>query len=187
MPTYLDPLNGISLSAAIAESAVSARVDRIRLTCYELWHASRTEPLRVVADTEPLTATLEASAPRNPSESVVFMASGVTYDVPEESTDAASAEINLRIDNVSGHVYDMFAAAEVSSDPAIRDSLWELIERVYASDDTSAPAVIPVFKTTPVRVSMNGATAIITCRARNPANRAIPAISFTPESYPGLV
>lgn len=187
MPTYQDPLNGLTESDALAEAAAVASIARAVLMTYELWHPSMTAPVRVVVDEEPMLATLEGDAPRNAGEEVLFMASRVQVQRPEESDKAESPEISLRVDNVSGYVSDALRTARESTDPAIRDATWQLIERVYASDDTTAPHRLPVFKVTPIRVGIAGATAIFTAAYRDSANTGIPAISFTPEAYPGLL
>jgi hypothetical protein len=187
MPTYLDPVSGLSLSQALVQAATAAPAHRARLCCYELMHASRTYPIRVVNDTVPLVATLEADAPRDASSEVTFSACRVSADIADESPDSPAGQVDLRIDNVSGHIMDMLRSALNHPSAAVRAAPWELIERVYVSDETDGPAILPVFKVTPIRVTVSGAAAVISCRARNPSNRSIPAITFTPESYPGLV
>jgi len=187
MPTYLDPENGVELSVALAEAATYAPIGRAMLTTYELWHPSMTTPVRVVVNQEAISATLEDDAPRNPSEDVVFLASRVVHQIPEESDQAASPEILLRVDNVTGFLADALRTAREETDPLIRDAQWELIERVYASDDLTAPHILPVFKVTVRRVSMQGPTAILTAAYRDSVNTGIPAITFTPEAYPGLL
>src|SRR5512132_306825 len=95
---YLPEENGLTLSEALAEAAYAAPVSRAMLTTYELWHASMAAPVRVVVDEQALSAVLEADAPRNPGEDVVFMASRVTHQIPEESDQAQSPEVILRVD-----------------------------------------------------------------------------------------
>ena len=187
MPNYLPEENGLTLSEALAEAAYAAPITRAMLTTYELWHASMSAPVRVVVDEQPLSAVLEADAPRNPGEDVVFLASRVTHEIPEESDQAQSPEIILRVDNVTGYIADALRTARNQTDPAIRDSPWQLIERVYASDDTTAPHILPVFKTSVRRIVMQGPTAVLTAAYRDSVNTSIPAITFTPESYPGLL
>lgn len=187
MPSYLDPLHGLSISEALAEDAIGADVSRVKLHTFELWHPSMTEPTRVVVDTQPLTATLEDDAPRNPGEEVEFLASYIEFDVPEEAEARGANEINFSIENVTQFVSEALEAARESTDPAVRDATWQLIERVYMSDDTSAPAKRPVFKITLKRVTMSGGIAQFTAAYRPSANTSIPAITFTPEYYSGLL
>lgn len=186
MPTMTDPENGLSLSEALLESAMYATITRVMLTTYEVWHPSMNVPVRVVVDQQALTGTLEASAPRNPSEAVVFTPCNVQYERPEESDDAKAPEMILRVDNITGLISDALRRARLSTDPAVRDAPWELIERVFASDDASGPDILPVFKVALVRVSRNDTTAIFTAAYRDSVNFQIPAVMFTPESYSGL-
>lgn len=187
MPTYLDPLNGISLSEALAEAAVYAPITRVILQTLELWHPVMTAPVRVVVNTEAITATLEASAPRNGGEAVTFIASQIQVDLPEESDKPESPSLVVTVSNVNLQIKRIIDAIRASSDPAIRDARWELIERVYVSDDLSAPHKIPVLKLTAIRAQMQGELAAFTATYTDSANTSIPATTFTPESYPGLL
>jgi hypothetical protein len=157
------------------------------LETIELWHPSMASSVRLVVDEVNLIATLEIDAPRNPGETVTFKACYMVIEKPEESDKAATPEVTIRIDNVSGDIADVLDTARESSDPSIRDATWQLIERVYASDDATGPAVLPTFKLTPIRVAMQGASALVTAAYRPSVNTSIPAITFTPEKYPGLL
>lgn len=181
------PENGLSLSEALLEAAMYAPISRVMLTTYEVWHPSMTVPVRVVVDHQALTATLEADASRNPGEEVDFIPCNVSYERPEESDEAKSPEMNLRVDNITGAISDALRRARLATDPEVRDATWELIERVYASDDASGPHILPVFKVALVRVSRNDSVAIFTAAYRDSVNTSIPAITFTPEAYPGLL
>jgi hypothetical protein len=144
-------------------------------------------PVRLVIDEVDLVATLEADAPRNAGETVTFTASRVDAEISEESDRGQTPEIRLRIDNVTGVITDALRTARGATSPAVRDAPWQLIERTYMSDDTSAPAILPVFKVTLVSVSMQGPTAVFTAAYRDSVNTSVPAITFTPEAYPGLL
>lgn len=180
MPTYLDPLHGVTLSVALAEAAAIAPVTRVMLHTFELRHAALPAPIRIVNDHANLLATLEAGAPLNPSTEVEFLACPVRIQRPEESAAAQSPSITLSVDNVSGAVSDALALARGSND------LWEVTERVYASDDTSAPAVLPPLTLTMVTAEITATGASITASFGDPVNVAVPAITFTSTEYPGL-
>lgn len=186
MPTFLDPVNGLSLSEALVELAIAANADNLRLCAYELWHPSMTVPIRIVNDTEPLTATLEDDAPRNAGESVFHIACDIDVDAVDENGDAGTGEREFRVDAVTGDIKDALDLANAALDAAVRDAPWQIIERVYLLSDTSAPHVRPVFKCTAVRVTLQGDRAVFAAAYRASANTAIPAITFTPESYPTL-
>lgn len=187
MPVYLEPLNGIAISEAMAESAIGARVDRIMLSTFELWHPVMDAPIRAVVDTEPLVATLEATAPRNPLEAVDFKPTTMQIEFPEESESGNSPTLTLTVSNVSRMLKDVLDAIRDSLDPSVLYGQWELIERVYASDDTTAPAKLPVLKLTVTKVRTQGPLSTLTAAYRDSANTAVPAVTFTPEAYPGLL
>lgn len=187
MPTYRGPLNGLSMSEALAEDAQSAGVTRVKLSTLELWHPSMTEPVRVVIDPTPLLATLEDDAPRNAGEEVSFTPCYVEFPPREETEANGPMEVDFTISNVNQLVSEALTLARESDDPAVRDALWQVIERVYMSDDTDAPHVLPVFKITLARVTLAGGTAVFTGAYRPSSVTSIPAITFTPQYYSGLL
>lgn len=177
MPIYQTPRNGVSLSVAAAEAAAIARVTRVMLYTYELSHSSLDEPIRVVNDHQSLTAYLESGSPNTPVE---FMAASVRVTRPEESDTASTPQITLTVDNVSGQVSDAIRAANGSLD------MWTITERIYASDDLTAPAVMPPLSLIASSIAMTGVQCQIACSFGDPANVAVPAITFKREDYPGL-
>lgn len=180
MPQYLPPRKGTRLSQAYAEAATHAPVMRAMLRCYELWHPTLDEPVRIVNDFEPLVAVLESSAPRNPSQQVEFVAAVVTAARPEESDEAATPTIDITLDNVAGLMTAALDRARGST------AEWQFIERVYASDDLSGPAVVPVLVLTFSSVVMAGGAAKLKASFGDPVNAPVPRLTFTPEEYPGL-
>lgn len=180
MPTYLPPRKGVTFSEAYAQAAAYAPIRRAMVRTYELWHPSLPAPARIVAQMDDIDATLEATAPRNPGETVNFLASFVEASRSEESDEAATPSVNVTIDNVSGILSDALAAARGSMVP------WELIERVYASDDLSGPAQLPVLKLTFTESVIDGTTAILKASYGDPVNFSVPRLTYKPEEYPGL-
>jgi hypothetical protein len=186
MPTFLPPLNGVTYSEAYAEAAAYASITRVMLMTYELWHPVMSAPVRVVVNQEAIDATLEDTAPRNAGEEVHFIASSVQAEIPEESDGSASPTLQVHVANVTRQLKQTLDAIRESNDPTIRDARWQLIERVYASDDLTGPHRLPVFKLTVIRVATSGNRATLTAAYRDSANTAIPSATFTPERYPGL-
>lgn len=180
MPTYLPPRKGVRISEAYAAAAVSAPVQRAMLSAYELWHPTLAAPVRVVHNPDPIVATLEATAPRNPGEAVEFFAAWVQVGRLEESDGAASPEIQIQIDNVSGPMSDALDVARGSRE------LWEVIERVYASDDLSGPAQLPVLRLTLTAAGLAGPLCEFKASHGDPVNIDIPSVTFIPEEYPGI-
>lgn len=187
MPDYLNPLNGLEISEALAEDAIGAGVDDVKVSAFEIWHPSMSEPTRVVVDSDAMLATLEADAPRNAGEEVNHLACSILFDVAEESGALGNGEMSFQISNINQFISEALDLARESEDPDIRDATWQLIERVYMRSDTSAPHKLPVLKITLARVTMQGGTAVFTAAWRPSSNTSIPAITFTPEYYSGLL
>lgn len=171
---YLDELNGVTLSEAYAEAAAAAPIDRVILNTYELTHPTFAEPIRIVNDHAPLTATLETG------ETVEFVACPVEIVAPEESDSGRSPTISVRIDGVSSILAGQLDAAIGTMDRI------GIIERIYASDDTSAPAVLPPLRLTLREVSVSEMTVTATAGFDDPINIGFPAKSYTSGEYPGL-
>lgn len=142
MPTYLPSRLGLSHSEAIAEAYASATAGDPVLLTLEVSHPAFSEPARVVNDFRDLTATLEATAPYNPSTAVLFSAVPFRYTKPEQTAESANAgapaAVGIEIDNVSGYIAELLIQAKESMEPVT------VIEREYLPSDTSAPHVVPV-------------------------------------------
>jgi hypothetical protein len=136
--------------------------------------------VRVVRDHVPLSATLEDDAPVNAGETVDFMASAVKVSRPEESDGAGAAEVTLTIDNISGEISNALRAARGSLDT------WEVTERIYASDDTTGPASLPVLTLTLTGVRTTPESAVFKASFGDPVNVSVPRLTFKRNEYPGL-
>lgn len=171
---------GVTLTEAIQEAAAIAPVQRVMLYAYELWHPTMSAPVRFVNDAAALTATLEAGAPRNAGAAVLFDACPIELKRPEESDTAASPTIDLSRGDVAGVLKAGVDAARGSLEP------WQLIERVYASDDLSGPALLPPLSFELVRVDIIGTGAGVSAQYDDDFNTAVPRITFKRSEYPGL-
>lgn len=180
MPIFDEPLHGVSLSEALKEAAVIAPVHRTVLYTFELRHASLDEPVRVVLNHEPITATLEVTAPVDAGIAVEFLAARVQVGRPEESESASSPTVTLTITNVSGLISEALRQARGSLE------LWEVTERVYTSDDLTCPAILPPLTLTVSSFEYDGVSATLTCSFGDSINVSVPRATFTPEQYPGL-
>lgn len=187
MPTFNSPLNGVSFSAAYAEAITTARIDRVMLPTYELRHPSFVDPvtglayaIRIVNDHQDLTATLEATAPVNPSTAVLFSALPVEVSGPDESDSGQTPAITFTIDGVSQLLVQQLDYAIAGLTPVT------VTERIYASDDLSSPAVTPVLTMTLRDVQVTDTK--VTARAvfYDPSNRGFPKQEYTSAQYPGL-
>lgn len=181
MPTYQSPRHGVSLSEALAEAATVAPLGRPMLSTFELWHEDLPDgPIYIVSDHADLLATIESTADRNASTEVEFIAAPVRIARPEESDTAATPEITLEADNVSGELSDALKRTRDSLEP------WVLIERIYAADDTSAPAVMPPMQMTLTGAEIAGAVAQLRASFGDSVNVSVPRITFKRSEYPGL-
>lgn len=180
MPTFLPQLQGVSLSEAEAEAATIAPITRVPLDALEFWHPSFTEPARIVNDRVPLTATLEADAPRNAGETVTFQAVGVTVVWPSETDDASAPRLQLQVDGVSALLIEQLDRAVDTLDPVV------LIARRYMSDDLSGPSRDKQLhlELTDVQCSETRITA--SCLFSDPASSRFPSRAYTRARYPGL-
>lgn len=184
MPVFNAPIHGLNLSEALKEAAAIAPVGRAVLYAYELWHPTMSEPVRVVRNHEPITAGLEEFAPRNVGEFVTYMASAIRVSRPPEGDQAEAPSINITVDNVSAELTQALRVARQSVIGALQQ--WELIERVYCSDDLTAPDIDPPSTFTLSQVTYDAVTATLTANFGDPVNVGIPALTFKPEEYPGL-
>lgn len=171
---------GVTFSDAYTEAIGSAPLQRAMLYAYELWHPSFDAPVRFVNDTAPLMATLEPGAPRNAGEVVEFLACTLVMERPTESDSAAAPQLKLQKPGVSSLLKDALDKARGSLVP------WELIERVYASDNTTELAQSPPLTLSPSSVKLDALAGSFVASIADQANIAIPATTFKRTEYPGL-
>lgn len=169
-----------TLSQAIREAYASAPVDVIPYDTLELRHSAFTAPIRVVAAHDNLTATLEADAPVDGGEAVLFVGYAFAFRRPEVSMSAVP-EIEIVIDNVSGEIIDNIEASLETTE------VIEMTYRPYVSTDLSAPQMDP-----PMTVTISHIEAIngtVTARATfgDLGNQLFPSEAYTAQRFPGLV
>lgn len=180
MPTYNPPLHGVAQSVAYAEAAAVAPIQRAMLWAYELWHPTLAEPVYFVNDRVDLAATIEAGAARNGGTEQTFIACLLEVQRPEESDAAASPEVTLSREGISGLLADAFAGARGSLVP------WELVERCYASDDTAAPAKLPVLTYHLSSATLTSRAASVRASFADFGNVSVPRLTFRRAEYSGL-
>jgi hypothetical protein len=183
MPTYKNAHHGVELSEALHEAAVTANVKRVMLATFELYHPIGTPdgPIYVVNNLEGITATIEVLAARRAGYAVDFLPCAVTIGRPEEADTTATPEITLTVSNVSGLMSDALRSARGSLAP------WEIIERDYASDDLSGPAMLPPLQLYLSHADISGELLTLTASFGDSANVSVPRLTFRREQYPGLV
>lgn len=172
--------HGVTLKTALQEATTKAPLTRAMLYAYEFWHPTMSAPVRFVNDTADLTATLEATAPRDAGAAVEFIACPVAIKRPEESDTAGNPTVELGRADVSGLLKRVLDAARGSTAP------FEIIERVYASDVLTGPAMLPPLTFEVTEVSISGQTANLAASYGDFANVAVPRSIFRRVEYPGL-
>jgi hypothetical protein len=183
MPDFLPARRGLSLSEAYAEAATYAPAGRVMLETLEFYQplGTPTGPVRVVNDDADFTATLELDAPRDPGAEVEFMAASLGISRADESDQEGSPELTVTAGNVSGEMSAAVRRARGSLVP------WELIGRMYAQDDPSGPAQVPVMKLFATGVEIDGQAISIRAGYGDPTNVSVPRQTFRRSQYPGLV
>jgi len=180
MPTYQPAERGAQLSWELLEGVVTVPLERALLSAFEIYH-----PLsgrhRYVADEQNLLATIEPGAPADANEEVLWEALPVTVGKPEQSAAAASPNVSLSLDNVAGLMAKEMDKTRGSLDP------WVVTERLYASDDTGGPAVLPPTVMYISNVRLQDAAVVITASYGEPANVDVPKTTFNRFEYPGLM
>lgn len=171
---YQDEQFGVSLSEAYAEAVASAPADQVVLYTYEITHSTFEDRILIVNDFHPLFATLETG------EEVEFIPCPVLVTAPEQSDNGASPAIDVQIDGVSGMLAERLDAAIVTHEKI------GIIERVYVSNDTSAPATVPPLSLTLRDVEVSETTVKASAAYDDPVNKGFPAKDYNIREYPGL-
>jgi hypothetical protein len=180
MPDYLPAQLGMTYSEALAEAYASATAGDPALTTLELHHPAFSVPARVVSDTRDLLATLEATAPVDPSTQVTFTALPFRAAPPEQSDSGAPAPVQIEIDNISLDLADLLLQARDSFEPV------QVYVREYLPSDTSAPHILPVLVMEMSDIALDVQSATAQLSFGNLTNMRWPAHLYTRERFPAL-
>lgn len=168
MPTYTDARRN-----ALAYASASVRLETL-----EIHRPSWASPLRWVIDYQSLTATLEASAPRDAGLTVVFDAG--QFDVqPPQIDDSGTVRMDITIDGASGVIDQLMRQEDW------RDGATSLIHREWSLDDLSAPIFFDHL--TVKTVARSYASVRIQCRYRSHTDRAFPGRLLERSECKGLL
>lgn len=169
-----------TLSAAIKEAYASAPSNAVIHHTLEIYHPAFSVPIRVVRDQVDLAATLEATAPRDASTLVTFVA--FAFDiVPPDVQSSAMPSCVIEIDNVSRDILAQIEAATGSTD------LITVIYRQFLSTDLSGPENDPPLTLTVLAISANVFRIRATCGFGDLVNKKFPSNLYTAEQFPGLI
>ena len=160
-----------------AEKEAYANADDTRITLYtlELNHPGFTQPLRIVADNDPLTAEIEDG------EEVLFTPFWFRLKRPPINEEP-DPSVSITVDNVSGFMTPYLDAASRSGE-SIR-----LIFRPFLVDDTDDTVTLLSTLSLAIRNATSSmASVTLTAAHINPANLPFPKENYTIDRFPGLV
>jgi hypothetical protein len=172
----------MTLSAAIKEAYASCPSDVVELPTIEIYHSTWSSPVRLVRDRQNLTATLEAGAPNNPAEEVLFTAFPFNFSLPKIGE--GRQELRITIDGASRILIDTIEAMDLTVDDPVR-----VIYRPYLSTDLSGPHMNPPLKLVCAgerAISINAKQVMLSCGYADFMNRKFPRKIYRIEEFPGL-
>jgi len=169
-----------TLKQAIKEAYASAPSNVIIYHTLELRHPSFSSPIRVVQDKVNLTATLEATAPANPGESVLFQAFAFDFDKPEVGPNGVP-QIQIELDNVDRSIVANIEAAVATMD------LVHVTYREYISTDLTGPQNDPPIHATLTHITADVFRVKATAGFVDLINRRFPNKEYDSETFPGLL
>ena len=169
-----------TLTEAIKEAYAAAPSNVVVFHTLEIDHVAFSQPIRVVRDVVDLTATLEATAPKNASQSVTFVA--YAFDIlPPEVTPSAVPQCVIEIDNVSREILAQVELAVATPD------LITCIYRQFINTDLSGPQNDPPLMLTIKSISADVFRIRATAGFGDYANMRWPREEYTSERFPGLI
>lgn len=159
-----------------AEKEAYANADDTRITLYtlELNHPKFTQPLRIVADNDPLTAETEDGSQALFTPFWFRLKRPPIGEEPDPS-------VSITVDNVSGFMTPYLDAASRSGQKI------RLIFRPYLVDEEDDSVTRLTSLSMTVRnASANMTSATLTAAFVNPANLPFPSELYTSDRFPGL-
>jgi len=168
------------LSDAIKEAYASAPSDIIIFHTLELRHSAFSSPIRVVRDYQNLTATLESTAPEDPSTEVTFIAFAFNFKKPEIGTDGVP-QLTIEIDNVSREILANIELAAATND------IIEVTYREYISTDLTVPQNDPPMhmKISSINADVFKVSAV--AGFGDFSNKLWPREKYDADRFPGLI
>ncbi|SHJ69819.1 protein of unknown function [Bradyrhizobium lablabi] len=128
------PVQNEALLEAYASCPPSARV----YFTLEIWQASFASPARVVANVgDDMYFGIEATAPRNPGQTVLFIACPFSAEYPEQR-EGQPPSTKIKIDNVNRELVPQIRAAL-----GVRQYI-DILYREYLGSDLTQPAYGPI-------------------------------------------
>jgi hypothetical protein len=169
-----------TLSQALKEAYASAPANTVIYHTLEFRHSAFTQPIRVVKDFVNLTATLESTAPLNPSTAVTFLAFAFDLTKPEVSPNNVP-QITISIDNVGREIVSNIEAAITSTE------LVQVTYREFLSTDLSAPQNNPPLTMTVMAITADVFKLTATAGFPDLMNRKFPTTEYDAQIFAGLL
>lgn len=186
MPNMLAARNGVALSEAAAEAYAIARVNIGLLETFEFRHSGFRDDAgalfyaRIVNDNADWTLQLEAGAPVDAGNRVLFKACPVTVQGPDETDSQEAPSIAIAIDGVSRLLVQQLDLAIQTIEPVL------VTCRLYTTNDTSGPAQLPVTNMVLRDVRVSETRVVAKLVFEDAANNGFPRQEYTAAQYPGL-
>ena len=162
------------MTPAEKEAYANADDTRIMLYTLELMHPQFTQPLRIVADNDPLTAEIETG------DTVLFTPFFFSIKRPPISEEP-DPSLQITVDNVSGFMTPYLDIASRSGDSI------HVVFRPYLVDEGDDR----ITRLSSIKLAIRNASATmtsvtLTAAHINPANLPFPKENYTSDRFPGL-
>lgn len=163
------------MTPAEKEAYANADDTRVMLYTLELNHPGFTQPLRIVADNDPLSAEIETG------ETVLFTPFFFSIKRPPINEEP-DPSLQITVDNVSGFMTPYLDLASRSGDSI------HVIFRPYLIEEGSIDSIT---RLSDIKLSIRNASATmtsvtLTAAHINPANLPFPKEIYTSDRFPGL-
>ena len=162
------------MTPAEKEAYANADDTRVMLYTLELMHPSFTQPLRIVADNDPLTAEIETG---DTVEFTPFFFSIKRPPISEEP----DPSLQITVDNVSGFMTPYLDIASRSG-----DSIHVMFRPFLIDEGDDSITRLSSIKLAIRNASATMTSVTLTAAHINPANLPFPKENYTSDRFPGL-
>ena len=162
------------MTPAEKEAYANADDNRIMLYTLELMHPQFTQPLRIVADNDPLTAEIETG---DTVEFTPFFFSIKRPPISEEP----DPSLQITVDNVSGFMTPYLDIASRSG-----DSIHVVFRPFLVDEGDDSITRLSSIKLAIRNASATMTSVTLTAAHINPANLPFPKENYTSDRFPGL-
>ena len=162
------------MTPAEKEAYANADDTRIMLYTLELMHPSFTQPLRIVADNDPLTAAIETG------DTVKFTPFFFSIKRPPISEEP-DPSLQITVDNVSGFMTPYLDIASRSG-----DSIHVMFRPFLVDEGDDSITRLSSIKLAIRNASASMTSVTLTAAHINPANLPFPKENYTSDRFPGL-